>query len=442
MRSLKTTLGLGLVISLVAIVLLQWWLVSVTFREITENYVVSRLQHEVDELLGSLTFDQGDRAVLNLGQETQFDVRPFSGHYYRIEINDQIIRSPTLWDQDLPIEPIPAGERRQMRLPGPLDQELMVLVQGFRKQGHAVTVAAAEDISAIQQQIATFQRNYFLLSAALLGLLLILQYFLVRRALKPLHGVQEDLRKLGQGERHGVREEVPAEIRPLVKELNRLLSLLSQRVERSRQMVGNLAHALKTPLSVLVQAGESQELANQPHIRRTIAEQTRTIRERLERELSRARLAGDSSSGRRFNPAEDLRGLINVLRQAYPDRNIQLDVHADPAAWPAEREDMLELCGNLIDNACKWSRHNVTVSIPDTGQLRLVIEDDGPGCPPEMRQQMSERGQRFDEQTSGHGLGLSIVRDIVALYDGDLVFDESAAGGLKVTVTLPGVVNG
>lgn len=442
MKSLKATLGFGLIISLVAIVLLQWWLVSVTFREITENYVVSRLQQEVDMLLGGLVFNNAGKAELRLDQETHFDNRPLSGHYYHIRIGEQILRSPTLWDQELPIAEVTVGERRQYRQPGPLDQQLLILAQGFRKQGHEITIAVAEDISAIEQQIAAFQRNYFLLSAALLALLLLLQHFLVRRTLRPLDGVQEDLQKLGRGERDNVREEVPAEIRPLVSELNRLLNLLSQRVDRSRQMVGNLAHALKTPLSILVQTSESPELDDRPHIRRQIAEQTHTIRDRLERELSRARLAGDSSSGRRFSPADDLPELINVLRQAYPGREIDLTVDGTVPAWPAEREDMLEMSGNLIDNACKWAKNSVSVSVPDMGLYQLIVEDDGPGCGDDARARIGERGRRFDEQAGGHGLGLSIVRDIVEHYDGELAFDESAAGGLKVTVTLPGVVGG
>lgn len=442
MRSLKATLGFGLIISLTAIVLLQWWLVSVTFREITENYVVSRLQHEVDMLLGALAFDSSGVAELALDQQTQFDGRPFSGHYYRIQIDDSIMRSSTLWDHDLPIDPVPTGEHRQMRLPGPLDQQLLILAQGFSKQDHSVTVAVAEDISAIEEQIAAFQYRYFLMSAGLLALLLILQHVLVRRTLRPLQGVQADLKKLAQGQQQRVRDDVPAEIRPLVREFNRLLDLLTQRVDRSRRMVGNLAHALKTPLSVLVQSGESPELDDRPRIRRVIAEQTRSIQDRLERELSRSRLAGDSSGGRSFNPAEDLRDLINVLRQAYPDKNIRLEVSRNASPWPAEREDMLELCGNLIDNACKWAEHDVIVTVQETPEWQLTVEDDGPGCSPDMRGQMRERGRRFDERAGGHGLGLSIVHDIVELYDGELLFDESPAGGLRVTVTLPGVVTG
>ena len=437
MRSLKTTLGVGLIASLIAIVLLQWWLVSITFREIIENNAVSRLQHEVDELLGSLTFDDDGTVALNNHVVDEYTGQPFSGQYYRLQIDDQVHRSPTLWDQDLPIDPVPPGEKLQMRMPGPLDQQLLVLAQGYRKQDRNVTVAVAEDISAINQQITDFQYNYFLLSAILLGLLLLLQHWLVRRTLLPLEGVQDDLQKLERGELQRVREEVPAEIRPLVREVNRLVVLLNQRVERSRHMVGNLAHALKTPLSVLVQTGESADLDDKPELRRQIKEQTRTIRQRLERELSRARLAGDNSSGRRFSPATDLPGLVNVLRQAYPDKQIHLHVAEDAGTWPAEREDMLELIGNLLDNACKWASTRIDITLQVTDHHGLSIDDDGPGLSADFQEQLGTRGKRFDEQTAGHGLGLAIANEIVEHYHGALEFDTSSLGGLHVTVRLP-----
>ncbi len=437
MRSLKATLGFGLIVSLIAIVVLQWWLVSITFREITENYIITRLQHEVDELLGALTFDPSGQAVLNLDDSGKFQGRPFSGRYYRLQIGDQVLRSRTLWDHDLDIDPVSIGVSRQSRIAGPLEQQLLVLTQGFRKQGHAVTVTVAEDISAINQQIATFQRNYFLLSAILLAFLLLLQFFLLRRTLKPLTGVQSDLQNLGRGETNRIREDVPTEIRPLVREVNRLLQLLNQRVERSRQMVGNLAHSLKTPLSVLVQTGESSALDNQPQIRKTITEQTQTIQNRLERELSRARLAGDSNSGRRFYPATDLPSLINVLQQAYPDKTVSLDIPDNTEAWPAEREDMLELIGNLVDNACKWATARITITLQINAEHGLSIDDDGPGLPSDLHAQLGIRGRRFDERTDGHGLGLAIAEEIVEHYNGRLEFDTSPLGGLHVHIRLP-----
>ncbi len=437
MRSLRTTLGLGLIISLIALVLLQWWLVSFTFREITENYVVSRLQRDIDMLLSSITFQENQQIRLQLDQPTYFKGGPFSGHYYQISTGNKVLRSDTLWDENLNVDSAATGELRQQRLSGPLDQQLLALTQGFRKQGQTLSITVAEDITAIQTEISEFQMHYLLLSVALLLLLLLLQHFLMRQTLSPLRAVQGDLQKLAGGEIHTVRETVPEEILPLVREVNRLLLLLNQRVERSRRMVGNLAHALKTPLSVLIQLSESAELKHQPRIRRQIVEQTQTIRERLERELSRARLAGDSTSNRRFNPAQDLPALIHVLQQAYPDKSIRLTVNADTPSWPAEREDMLELSGNLIDNACKWATGKISVLVPASTSPRLIVEDDGPGCSTDSRERLSERGQRFDEQTDGYGLGLSIAHDIIEHYNGDLTFAESAAGGLKVIVRLP-----
>lgn len=438
MRSLKTTLGLGLFVSLIAIVLLQWWLVSYTFREITENYLMTRLQRDVDMLLGGLRFPPDGQVRLQLDQQTYFDDRPFSGHYYQINVGDRVLRSDTLWDQNLNVSQAAVGEQHQQRLAGPLDQQLLALTQGFRKRGQTISITVAEDISAILAEIADFQTRYLLISGALLLLLLLLQQLLMRQTLLPLKGVQRDLQHLSRGEIRTVRETVPHELLPLVREVNRLLQLLNQRVERSRRMVGNLAHALKTPLSVLRQTGQATALEDQPAIREQILNQTNIIHQRLERELNRARLAGDSNTGARFCPGEDLPALMTMLEQAYSERGIRLTLRQNHSGyWPAEREDMLELSGNLIDNACKWAQTQVLVTIAADPAIGLSVEDDGPGCPPELRNMLGERGRRMDEQTDGHGLGLAIVRDIVDHYDGELAFSESALGGLHVSVSLP-----
>lgn len=437
MRSLKGKLGLGLALSLTAVIALQWWLASYTLREVTEDYIRSRLQHDVDTLLAAVNFDSDGQIDLRLTQQTYFDDRPFSGHYYRIETTAKVLRSPTLWDQDLPVAPAVPGEQRRMRLLGPLDQPLLVLVQGFRKQGHDVSIAVAEDLTVIEERISIFQRDYLLLSIAFLILLLILQRLLLGRALAPLKDVQQDLQKLARGETASVRESVPVEIQPLVREVNRLLQLLGQRVERSRRMVGNLAHALKTPLTVLTRATEHPVMQEQPELRQQVQKQTDTIRERLNRELSRARLAGAAKTGARFDPEQDLPPLLDVLRTIYAERDLELTLDkGEGAVWPAEREDMLELAGNLIDNACKWARRRVVVTIEPPPCIALIVEDDGPGCPPDLRKSLAQRGVRLDERQEGHGLGLDIVRDIVEHYHGELEFTESRLGGLRVRIVL------
>lgn len=438
MQSLKGKLGVGLALSLTAIIALQWWLASYTLHEVTEEYIRERLQQDVDMLLAAVNFDETGQLDLKLEQQTYFDDRPFSGHYYRIDTATTVLRSPTLWDQDLPVAGAAPGQQQRERITGPLDQPLLVLVQGFRKQGHDVSITVGEDLTVIEQRITAFQRSYLLLSVVFLILLLFLQRLLIGRALAPLAGVQEDLQGLARGETTAVRENVPVEIQPLVREVNRLLRLLSQRVDRSRRMVGNLAHALKTPLTVLTRTAEHPDLEGLPELREQLATQTEAIRERLERELSRARLAGSANTGARFNPGEDLPALLELLRTIYAERGIRLTLHgSNTSPWPAEREDMLELAGNLIDNACKWARSKVVVTVLAPPQFGLNVEDDGPGCPPDLRDNLAERGLRLDEQREGHGLGLDIVRDIVEHYDGELELTESSLGGLRARIVLP-----
>ncbi|MGH8601892.1 MAG: ATP-binding protein, partial [Gammaproteobacteria bacterium] len=189
---------------------------------------------------------------------------------------------------------------------------------------------------------------------------------------------------------------------------------------------------------MLRQTAQRPDLGHHPDVRHQIESQTETIRRRLERELSRARLAGSSHTGTRFDAARDLPALVEVLRQAHAVRGIQLSLDIDSAEpWPIEREDMLELAGNVIDNACKWARSQVLIRAHFNNAAVLIVEDDGPGCAPPFREQLGQRGRRLDEDAEGHGLGLAIVRDIVDHYEGKLSFSESSLGGLGVEVALP-----
>jgi signal transduction histidine kinase len=269
------------------------------------------------------------------------------------------------------------------------------------------------------------------------GLLLLIQRLIVRTSFRRLDPVREDVRRLAEGDIGTLREDVPIEVLPLVREFNRLLVVLARRLERSRHALGNLAHALKGPLSVLTQ---SLDDADRPVDRRALATQAERIRALIERELRRARVAGTGRPGHLFHPARDVPDLIDALAHMYGERSPRIafeDLTDGPL--PLDREDMLELLGNLLDNACKWGREAVSVRVaPHGGGVRLAVEDDGPGVSDELVDQLTRRGVRADESVSGHGLGLAIVRDVVKLYGGSLGFARSAAlGGLAVTVDLP-----
>lgn len=432
MRSLRARLAAGLSAILLVAFGLQWLLVSLAIREVTEDYVESRLGRDIDVLLAGLTFDETGAPQLTRMPVDRFEEGPYSGYYYQVRIGAVTLRSNSLWDQVLDAPHVAPGESLRARIRGPLHQPLLLLSRGFLKNGHQVQISIAEDISNVDAGIHRFQWLYLAVTAALLVLLVVLQQWIVRRSLRPLTSTRVDLERVGRGEADTLAEDVPTEIRPLVREINALLILLSRRLARSRTVVGNLAHALKTPLSLIVQLIRDPALP--VGLRRKLEEQTVTIRGQLERELVRARLAGDGAGGRRFRPRRDLPPLVNTLLQIHADRSVDIEVPPLPdGIWNADREDLLELLGNLGDNACKWSRGRVRIRLDGVG--RISVEDDGPGG---TEQELgAARGTRLDETVPGHGLGLSIVRDIVEHYGGEIVFDRSPdLGGMRVQVSL------
>ncbi|MNQ99044.1 Virulence sensor histidine kinase PhoQ [compost metagenome] len=276
------------------------------------------------------------------------------------------------------------------------------------------------------------------LGVAALLLILLLQRLTVNRALRPLDQVREQIAQLQQGQRSALDSSVPRELEPLVAQINHLLAHTEDTLKRSRNALGNLGHALKTPLAVLVSLAGRDELQEHPALRANLLDNLQQIEQRLARELGRARLAGDALPGAYFICAEELPGLFSTLAMIH-DRNLRLDWRAAAGLrLPWDREDMLELLGNLLDNACKWAKSQVRLSIECTtdGYL-LKVDDDGPGIEAGQRAQVLNRGTRMDEQVAGHGLGLGIVRDIVDTWGGSLGLEDSGLGGLCVRIQLP-----
>jgi signal transduction histidine kinase len=314
-----------------------------------------------------------------------------------------------------------------------------MLVAGYEKRGRLLTIAVAEDYSPIEGEFGVFQWRYVLITCAVLLGLIALQMWVVQRGLRPLEQVRSDLRRLERGEVQELTGKVPAEVVPLVLEINRLITILGDRLERSRNALGNLAHALKTPLTALDQLLNSDELRAYPQLQTQLREQSGMIGSFILRELKRARLAGAATPGGRFDVRQELPLLLTALKQIYRDKNLEVDWTIPPGlAYPAEREDMLELFGNLLDNACKWATSKVVFTVAGGPGLSFSIEDNGPGAPEEKLEQLSARGVRLDESVGGYGLGLSIAREIVEYYRGEMGFDRSPSlGGFRVWVRLP-----
>ncbi len=436
MRAIKAQLSVGLVLSLVVMFLLQWLLVSVSIRYLAEQYVASRLEHDTESLLAALNFAADGSAQLDLARIDQIYHRPFSGHYYRVASARQTLLSRSLWDQDLPPAALAPGAQAVTYGEGPQRQHLLIRCGGFRKLQHVLTLCVAEDLTPIDTGLRHFQWRYAGVSLAVLLVLLFVQYQVVRIGLQPLERVRGDLQSLERGELSMLDSAVPEELRPLVLQINQLLETLSLRLTRSRHALGNLAHAMKTPLTLLNRLADDDGLRACPELRQSVQAQIDALQRITERELKRARLAGAGRSGARVALAEELAALTNTLRRLHHDKDLLFDVRvAADAHFPGDREDLLELLGNLLDNACKWARHQVRVSVDTGAGLLLRIEDDGPGCAPQALEHLAQRGVRNDERIAGHGLGLSIVQEIVEQYDGHLRFGRSAAlGGFRVDV--------
>ncbi len=438
MRSIQSRLGLGLAVSLVAVFVLQWLLVSVSLQRLSEAGLSAHIGHDIDNLLAGLGFDAAGHLQLAPERIERTFQQPFSGSYFRVTSGAQVIRSRSLWDQDLaPASPAP-GQSVSQHLTGPQAQPLLMITRAFELRGRLVEISVARDLTPLANDIRHFRDRYALVSGAALVLLLALQVFLVRQGLRPLRRTRAELKQLERGETDSLSEDVPDELQPLVHELNQLLATVRQRLTRSRQALGNLAHALKTPLTRIAQLASHPALQNAPEVQQPLRAQTEIIRRFIDRELGRARLAGAAQPGQRFDVAREIPALIETLGAIYREKNLAMDVRlADNVQFTADREDMLELLGNLLDNACRWARHKVRLTAETGNGLTIAVEDDGPGASPENLQRLTERGARLDEATDSHGLGLAIARDIAESYGGTLTLVRSPdLGGLQVRVVL------
>ena len=262
---------------------------------------------------------------------------------------------------------------------------------------------------------------------------------MVRSGLRPLKDVRDEVRALEQGELRKLSTAVPLEIAPLVAEINRLLQMLNSRLQRSRNALGDLAHELKKPLTVLRQLEQESAIISHPETQRALESQTRIMQQIVDRQLKRARLAGEGPVSTYFDIAKDVPALIDALQSIYREKNLHIEtLLPKPSTSFIDREDMLELLGNLLDNACKWAQRQGRLTINTDNDTEGLVEDDGPGVNDDALSQLSQRGKRLDESVEGHGLGLAIARDIVSHYNGTLEFGRSdLLGGFYVRIQLP-----
>lgn len=439
MSSIQRQLRQQLLLTLILVLGGTLVLLDYGVRQLTEHYIMTRLEHDTDSLLTALEIENG-KPVLPIERQASIYQRAYSGHYFMILSDAGNLFSRSLWDLDIQAPPLPPGLDLHGQMPGPDNQSWLWHALGVELDDDdgkniKLTIWVAEDISPLRGEMRTFR----MAALGLLVLALLVLLYGQRRALitafTRLDPLQQQLRAMRYGELNLDIEQVPDEVRPLVEEIRHLLGLLEQRVSRSRNALGNLAHDMKRPLQQLNLLAPELPDQTGKQFQHAISELQRMV----ERELRRARIVGVSSPGRQTRLSEELPPLLDVLNRIYPQHVLKADYPAD-GSLPQDRDDMLELLGNLLDNACKYGHQQVQLSVSreQADSWTIRVEDDGPGIPAEQTQHLLQRGTRLDESGSGSGLGLAICQDIVNSYGGRLqLYPASRGQGLMVEVWLP-----
>jgi signal transduction histidine kinase len=260
----------------------------------------------------------------------------------------------------------------------------------------------------------------------------------VRRGLAGITQLRARLNSVREGRETRLEGRYVPEVQPLVDDLNALIDQREQAVRRAVAKAGDLAHGLKTPLALLAREAERAAVSGQGELAAAIGEQVDRMRRQIDYHLAHARAAASGATGARAVVGESAAGLVRTMQRLHAERNLSIDVRvADSHVVRAQSEDLDEMLGNLLDNACKWARARVVIESAPIGEgMVITVDDDGPGLAAEMRDTVLLRGVRADEKAAGSGLGLAIVRDLAELYAGSISLSESPLGGLRASLTL------
>ena len=424
---------------------------SNAFRMAAQNSFDAALQADMDGLIAAAEPDPNGGVMLaDRFLNHNFD-RVYSGLYYQIKVGKsggQISRS--LFDKEInPVNEIRKGALTWGSAAGPENQTLRVVSRRVdltpdNSSDATYTFLVAGDMAQVERQTREFNET-LIWSFLLLGLGLIAAILVqVKVGLLPLRQVSKSLAKIRDGEARRLDGYFPSEIAPLVGELNSLIQHSEEVVGRARTHVSNLAHFLKTPLSVLAAEAEAHErdTAAGP-LAEMVKRQVFSMRRQVDHYLSRARAAGSLDVlGNRTQVNAVMGDLSRVIARIHAVRGVVIDAECDDGIYfRGERQDLEEMLGNLIDNGCKWAKSRVRVRCEKSaGRLVLTVEDDGPGLSAEQRTQVGARGERLDESVPGSGLGLAIVRDISKLYGGFFSLEESSLGGVQARLELPAIL--
>lgn len=484
--SLRWRLLAATLVAMLVAMALAGLLMAGLFKDHVHRQFAAMLTAQLDELTARLEFDAAGAPLLDA--DTLSDPRwrrPYSGLYWQIDASADrqlnarsaaasvaagaattsdastggrtppgqagVLRSRSLWDTTLAAPPdiLPDGGTHQHEIAGPAEPRLLLLERTVRR-GEAATrwrLLVAADLRDTDAAVRRFNGVLTLSLSGLLMLLGVAAAAQVAVGLAPLRELQRAVTAVHRGASARLDGRFPAEVQPLIDDFNSVLGRNAEIVARARTQAGNLAHAIKTPLAAMSQAADAARRSPETalELASLVQEQVVLAQRQVNWHLARSRAAAAHGlPGAHTAVAPVVAGLVRVMERVHAQRSLTLDCAAIPPglAFAGEAQDLQEILGNLLDNACKWARHRVTLLaqlVPESEHalLRIVIEDDGPGIDPTRRDAVMVRGARLDESVPGSGLGLAIVHELVNLYDGGLVIADSACGGARVQVDLP-----
>ncbi len=442
-NSLRLRLLAGAVIWIALALAVAGTLLSALFRAHVERRQETELKIQLEQIAAALERPGAGQLILTHQPSDPRFREPYSGFYWQVDGPEgPIFGSRSLWDVALPRPPEASadGGLHRHRMTGPREQKLIALDRTVTlpEVPGAYQVIVATDETELTAAAAAFSRTLWLslgvLALALVGAAAIQ----VQVGLRPLHRLRAGVAAIREGHIKHLEGSFPTETQPLVEDLNALLQRNEEIVARGRIQAGNLAHGLKTPLSIL--ANEVDRLAGASQLATSMRGQITTMQQQIDYHLARARAAASLDvPGARVPVAPSVAAVQRTLARLYVGRDLQfaIDIPADHV-FRGERQDLEEMLGNLMDNACKWARRRVAAtSRREAGRLTITIEDDGLGLPAEQQALAPAPGARFDEKVPGTGLGLAIVRDLAGLYSGSIALGSSSLGGLRAELTLP-----
>ncbi|WP_199181177.1 sensor histidine kinase [Chromobacterium alticapitis] len=441
-------------------ILLTGWSLQKLFHEHVDRQMAQMLSWQLDQLTAQLELDAQGQPIIDPAHLSDPRLsRPYAGLYWQIDqlTHGQLplpgrLRSRSLWDETLrlPTDASTSGQPHVHEIPGPAGQHLMVVERTIRLPGddrRQWRLMVAGDMATIEEAKSAFYGMLSLGLAVLFGLLILAAWVQVHVGLAPMRGLRQALQAIQSGHTSRLQGRFPQETQPLVADFNTILQRNTELIERARTQAGNQAHAIKTPLAVMRQAAE-QTGQSHPEVAtftQLIHEQVDLASRQVHWHLARARAAAAAEiPGHAVEIGPVIQSLLRTMQLVHADRHLSLcwDLENGSLRFAGEIQDLQEMLGNLLDNACKWAHRQVSVKVIKQGrQLVFVIEDDGSGIAPEALESAQRRGVRLDEAVPGSGLGLSIVTELAHLYQGELQLIKSTSGGLQVRLSLPRVTD-